>query len=140
MMQPAKKIVGLALSLCCVGALAATQQSDNSNGSSSAQSQTSTAADNSRINTRDQNGAMMTPQNQPNAAGDRKVLAAVRRTVVRDKSLSSSAHNVKILVSSGVVTLRGPVKNDDEKSKVEKLAQQVAGVSSVDNQLDVKND
>ena len=66
------------------------------------------------------------------------MLAAVRRAVVRDKTLSTSAHNVKIVAKDGVVTLRGPVRSEDEKGKIEKLAQQVAGVASVENQLDVK--
>ena len=90
------------------------------------------------MNVRDKSGATQTPQKQTNSAGDRKLLAAVRRAVVRDKNLSTSAHNVKIIAKDGVVTLRGPVRNQGEKSKIEKLAQQVAGVTSVDNQLDVK--
>ena len=94
-------------------------------------------ADNTRMNARDQNTGD-TAQSQSNAKGDRELLAAVRRSVVKDKSLSTTAHNVKILASNGVVTLRGPVKSDEEKSKVEALAKQVAGVTSVQNNLDVK--
>lgn len=48
------------------------------------------------------------------------------------------AHNVKILVEGGAVTLRGPVKSADEKAKVESLAKQVKGITTTDNQLDVK--
>jgi osmotically-inducible protein OsmY len=36
------------------------------------------------------------------------------------------------------VTLRGPVSSEEEKAKVERHAQQVAGVSGVENQLDIK--
>lgn len=94
--------------------------------------------DNSGINARDKNGAAATPQKQSNAKADRELLAAVRKSVVHDKSLSTSAHNVKLLVADGAVTLRGPVASADEKTKVEALVKQVSGVTSVDNQLDVK--
>lgn len=95
-------------------------------------------ADNTAVNARDKDGAMATPQNQSNAEADRKLLAEIRRTVVKDKSLSTSAHNVKILVTNGAVLLRGPVKTDDEKARVETAVKQVAGIASVDNQLEVK--
>ena len=48
------------------------------------------------------------------------------------------AHNVKILVEGGAVTLRGPVKSEEEKAKIETLAKQVPGITTTDNQLDVK--
>jgi len=62
----------------------------------------------------------------------------VRRAIVKDTSLSTSAHNVKLVAAQGSVTLRGPVKNADEKAKVEADVKAVSGVSSVDNQLDAK--
>lgn len=100
--------------------------------------QASPTADNTRLNTRDQGSTGDTAQSQSNAKGDRELLAAVRRSVVKDKSLSVTAHNVKILAANGVITLRGPVKSDEEKAKVEELAKQVAGVTSVQNNLDIK--
>jgi len=102
-----------------------------------AQSRTTPSADNTGINVRDKGGTTQTPQKQTNADNDRKVLADVRRAVVGDKTLSTAAHNVKIVTLNGVVTLRGPVRSSDEKVKIEKLAQQVAGVTSSENQLDV---
>ena len=80
------------------------------------------------------------PFAKTNSAADRKTLAAVRRAVVKDKSLSVSAHNVKMKIDGGVVTLRGGVKSAEEKDKVEALAKSVAGVSSVDNQLTLKGE
>ena len=62
----------------------------------------------------------------------------MRRAIVKDTSLSTSAHNVKLVAAQGSVTLRGPVKNADEKAKVEADVKAVSGVSSVDNQLDAK--
>jgi len=100
--------------------------------------QATPSADNTRMNNRDQGSTGDTAQSQSNAKGDRELLAAVRRSVVKDKSLSTTAHNVKILAENGVITLRGPVKSDAEKAQVEALAKQVAGVTSVQNNLDIK--
>lgn len=100
--------------------------------------QATPTADNTRMNNRDKHDTQDTAQSQSNAKGDRETLAAVRRAVVQDKSLSTTAHNVKIMAIGGVVTLRGPVKSEEEKAKVESLAKQVPGVTSVENHLDIK--
>ena len=94
--------------------------------------------DNTAINNRDKYAGNITPEDQFNTTEDRNLLAAVRRSVVHDKSLSVMAHNIKIMVDTGKVTLRGPVKTADEKLKVEKIVQAVKGVSSINNSLDVK--
>ena len=94
--------------------------------------------DNSKMNLRDKSSGTETPQDQSNNAADRKLLAMVRRNIIHDKSLSTSAHNIKIMNSDGVVTLRGPVKSNDEKVMIEKLVHDTSGVKSIDNQLDVK--
>lgn len=100
--------------------------------------QATPTADNTRMNNRDKHDTQDTAQSQSNAKADRETLAAVRRAVVQDKSLSTTAHNVKIMATGGVVTLRGPVKSEEEKAKVESLAKQVPGVTSVENHLDIK--
>ena len=65
--------------------------------------------------------------------------ANVRKAIVKDKSLSTAAHNVKLVAAGGVVTLRGVVRNADEKARVEDIATRTSGVSRVDNQLDVEH-
>ena len=125
--------IGLVLTLA--GGIAYAQTSP---AASAPAGQATPTADNTRMNGRDQDNTANTAQSPSNAKGDRELLAAVRRSVVKDKSLSTSAHNVKILAENGVVTLRGPVKSDEEKTKVEALAKQVAGVTSVQNHLDIK--
>jgi osmotically-inducible protein OsmY len=62
----------------------------------------------------------------------------VRSAIYADKSLSTLAHNVKIVTANGTVTLRGPVKTAAEKARVAELATNTAGVVRVDNQIDVK--
>ena len=116
----------------------AADQSTGATKPASVQSSATSRADNTEMNERDKSGVTKTAQKQTNREGDRKLLAAVRRAVVDEKTLSTSAHNVKIVVFNGVVTLRGPVNNESEKIKVEELAKQVAGVINVANQLDIK--
>ena len=98
----------------------------------------SSAADNTRVNQRDKSADTIKPTDQPNNAEDIKLLAAVRRAVVGDKSLSTLAHNVKIVVMSGAVMLRGPVHSSTEKLEVGKVAAAVPGVTEVTNELDIK--
>ncbi len=93
-------------------------------------------ATNTKINDRDRHGAL-TPMDQ-GGGNDRDITAAIRRAVVADKALSFTAKNVKIITVGGKVTLRGPVKSDEEKSSIEQKAKAAPGVSDVDNQLEVK--
>lgn len=46
---------------------------------------------------------------------------------MKDKTLSTNAHNVKIIVRDGRVTLKGPVASQAEKTKVERSALDVLG-------------
>src|SRR5512140_96902 len=63
-------------------------------------------ADNSGRNVRDRDQAEPTADQQPNNASDRRMTQAIRQAVVADHSLSTNAHNVKIITQSGIVTLR----------------------------------
>ena len=104
----------------------------------SAIAQDTAAADNTRKNERDRSGETATSGDQSNSQEDVKITAAIRRAVVGDKSLSMTAKNVKIITANGTVTLRGPVNNDAEKTKIAELAQSAAGNAKIDNQLEVK--
>ena len=140
-MRRLANFMGLTLAFACAGAWAADQHDDGARKPPPAvQGQLTQDADNTGMNERDKSGETQTPQDQSNDAADREVLAAVRREIVDDDALSTSAHNVKILVKDGVVTLRGPVSNAEEKGRIETLAHQVQGVASVENQLDIKTD
>ena len=139
-MKTAGKLLNFTLALTCVSAMAADAPPNAYKATAAPQAQTSPSVDNTNINERDNGGATKTPQTQSNSTQDRKLLAAVRRAIVGDKSLSSMAHNVKVVVEGGTVTLRGPVKSAEEKAKVEELAKHVQGITTTDNQLDVKTD
>lgn len=99
---------------------------------------TSPAADNTRLNKRDRNDNAPTSGAQSNAKADIKLAAAVRKAIVHDSSLSVKAHNVKVITTGGgMVLLRGPVNGAQEKTRVGQVVQGVAGVTQVDNQLDI---
>ena len=95
------------------------------------------AADNTKVNKRDSDGAAPTPIDQGNNASDLKTTQEIRKAVVGDGSLSFTAKNVKIITTGGKVTLRGPVKSAEEREKIAALARKIAGAANVDNQLEV---
>ena len=94
-----------------------------------------TKADNTKKNKEENKGA--TADQQKENKTDREITREIRRTVVKDKSLSVTAHNVKIITKDGHVTLKGPVKSEDEKKTVEKAAAAVVGKGKVSNELEV---
>jgi hyperosmotically inducible periplasmic protein len=97
----------------------------------------SVAADNTAKNERDRNDATKTAGDQSENEADRKITQEVRKSIVDDDKLSTSAQNVKIITNGGQVTLRGPVKSEQEKKEIESKAKQVAGVKNVENQLEI---
>jgi hyperosmotically inducible periplasmic protein len=104
----------------------------------SALAQDTAAADNTSKNQRDRSGETRTSGDQSNSSEDVKTTATIRRAIVKDHSLSATAKNVKIITADGTVTLRGPVRNEAEKTKIAELAQSAAGNAKIDNQLEVK--
>jgi hyperosmotically inducible periplasmic protein len=100
-------------------------------------SQTAVEPDNSGRNVRDRDDQNKTTGDQSENEADRTITQNIRRAVTADGSLSTNAKNVKIITNNGTVTLRGPVKSEKEKAEIEAKAKQVAGVKSVDNQLEV---
>jgi hyperosmotically inducible protein len=124
---------------CTVFALSIAAGCNDSQRGPSASSPTSssTAKDNTRVNERDRSDAVKTPIDQNENQKDIDVTANIRKRVV-DTKLSLNAQNVKIITQNGKVTLRGPVKSDDEKKQIEQIASDVAGVGNVDSQLEIQ--
>jgi hyperosmotically inducible protein len=96
------------------------------------------AADNTKVNQRDRNPSEPTADQQKNARSDREITRKIRQALTQDRSLSIYAHNVKIITQNGMVTLKGPVRSEDEKDAVETKATEVAGENNVTSKLDVK--
>ena len=96
-----------------------------------------TPPDNTKVNTRDRAKGAVTADQQKENAGDRDLTQKIRRAVMADKSLSTYAHNVKIVAQGGQVTLKGPVRTAEEKQSVEAKAVEVAGAGHVTNQMSI---
>jgi hyperosmotically inducible protein len=79
-----------------------------------------------------------TADDQSNSPQDREIARKIRKAIVADKSLSTYAKNVKVIVKDGSVILRGPVRSEEEKKQVGDYASQAASGGSVDNQLTIK--
>lgn len=94
------------------------------------------APDNTGRNVRDR-GDTVTSGDQSESKADVATTQKIRQAVVADDSLSTNAHNVKIVTADGAVTLRGPVKSEEERKKIGAMAEQVAGAGRVQNHLEV---
>ena len=96
-----------------------------------------TKADNTATNERDGSGESQTSGDQSNNSPDLKITQAIRQTLMKDGELSMTAKNIKIITENGQVTLRGPVKNVQEKARVNQLAKSAADGAHIVDQLDV---
>ncbi len=94
-------------------------------------------ADNTKVNLRDRDAGEATADQQKQNKSDVELAASIRKAVVKDDSLSTNAHNVKIIAIDGMVTLKGPVKSEVEKAAVEKIAVSVAGEKNVKSLIDI---
>ena len=95
------------------------------------------APDNSKTNKRDRDKSSPTADRQKMNSTDRDLAKRIRSAITDDKSLSTYAHNIKIIAQDGKVTLKGPVRSEEEKSAIEVKATEVAGAGNVINQLEV---
>ena len=95
------------------------------------------AADNTKMNKGDANKGATTADKQKMNPNDRVITQKIRAEIMKDKSLSTYAHNVKIITQDGKVTLKGPVRTDDEKSAIEAKANAIAGDGNVTSQIEV---
>ena len=126
-MKIALRIALLACFLAAMGTIAIAQDSSPQ-----------TAPDNTKVNQRDNDKTEPTADQQKNNPSDRDITQQIRKSVNKDKSLSTYAHNVKIIAQNGMVTLKGPVTTDDEKKAIEMKAAAVVGQDKVTNELEVK--
>ena len=86
-----------------------------------------TPPDNTKVNKRDRNPGEVTSDQQKTNASDQELTRKIRRSIMADKSLSTYAHNIKIISQNGAVTLKGPVKSNAEKEAVMAKAVAIAG-------------
>jgi len=100
--------------------------------------QASPAVDNTKVNERDRSKDEPTADQQKDNRSDEDITQQIRKSIMQDKSLSTYAHNVKIVTENGQVTLKGPVRSEDEKRTIESKATEVAGENKVTSELDIK--
>jgi hyperosmotically inducible protein len=93
-------------------------------------------ANNTRRNERDREG-QLTPRDQQENERDLTITQNIRKAVMADDTLSFTAKNAKIITKDGVVTLKGPVKDEHERRAIEAAAAAVAGANNVSNQLEI---
>jgi osmotically-inducible protein OsmY len=96
-----------------------------------------TSPDNTKANQRDKDQSAPTADQQKMNPTDREITKKIRMAIHEDKSLSTYAHNIKIITQDGKVTLKGPVRSEDEKNNIAAKAAAVAGEGNVTNQIDV---
>ncbi len=99
---------------------------------------TNPQADNTKVNERDRKANESTADQQKENSDDREITQQIRKAIVSDKSLSTYAHNIKIVTKGGMVTLKGPVQSEEEKKAIEAKAAEVAE-GKVTSQLEVKS-
>jgi len=92
------------------------------------------APNNAAIN-KDQIGP--TADQQKMNRSDRTLTQKIRKAIHHDRSLSTNGRNIKIFIQDGKVTLRGPVRSEEEKGNLEAKAASAAGQKNVTNQLEV---
>ena len=96
-----------------------------------------TPPDNTKVNKADRAKGAVTADEQKENAADRELTKKIRQSVVGDKSLSTYAHNVKIVSQNGQVTLKGPVRSEAEKTSIVAKATEIAGAGKVTNEITV---
>jgi hyperosmotically inducible periplasmic protein len=118
--------LGTVLLACCLGSA----QAQNSSSRES-------VPDNTKNNAHQRANGDPTADQQKDNTSDRSITQQIRKAIVKDKALSTYAHNIKIITQNGQVTLSGPVRSEEEKKAIEDVASGVAGVSNVKNQIQV---
>lgn len=95
------------------------------------------APDNTKTNKRDDQPRAVTPEDQSNSKEDLAITQKIRQDLTDDKSLSTYGKNVKVITRDGATVLRGPVRSDEEKNLIEKIAEKHAGAGKVKSFLEV---
>lgn len=102
-----------------------------------AQTASQTPPDNTKVNARDRTASAKTADQQGNSKADLDLTQKIRRAIMADKTLTSYAHNIKVITRDGHVTLKGPVHSSEEKSTLEAKATDIAGSGNVTNRISI---
>jgi hyperosmotically inducible periplasmic protein len=75
-------------------------------------------------------------QDRSEKAVDLELTEKVRQVIAADDSFSTKAKNVSVDTVDGIVTLRGPVPNEQERNAIAAKVRGVAGVKELDDKLE----
>lgn len=92
--------------------------------------------DNTGRNVRDRDDATLTAGDQSSSERDIDLTQKIRQGITSNDDMSMQARNVKVISQNGVVTLRGPVETEQEKTSIESLARS-AGATRIENQIEI---
>jgi hyperosmotically inducible protein len=132
-LKSATLLTGMTLILISLHAAA---QSTDQRATADQSTTNSSQNDNTRSN-KDASNSQTTPDDQKNDTSDLSLTQQIRKGIMADKTLSTYAHNVKVVAVGGTVTLNGVVRTAEEKSRVAAIAAQVAGKDHVVDEMKV---
>jgi osmotically-inducible protein OsmY len=93
--------------------------------------------DNTKVNKRDRKASETTADQAKETAADRTIMQNIRKAIMADQAMSTYAKNVKVISENGKVTLKGPVRSEEERKSIEAKAVEVAGAGNVTNRITV---
>lgn len=94
--------------------------------------------DNTRVNKRDRATSELTADQQTSGTSDMDITRRIRQDIMKENGLSTYAQNVKIITVGGKVTVKGPVRSEQELSVIMKHARRAAGETNVKNEMAVE--
>jgi osmotically-inducible protein OsmY len=77
------------------------------------------------------------PFDQPESPTDDDITLDIRGKMMKTE-MSANLQNVRVTTQDGGVKLRGLVKTEEEKQKVEEIARETVGAKWIDNQIEVE--
>ena len=95
------------------------------------------SGDNTEINLRDRLEKELTADQQGESKEDREITQKIRQAIIKDKSLSTYSDNLKIITVDGIVTLKGPVRSENEKRTIEEKAARIAGKNKIKSEINI---
>ena len=84
--------------------------------------------------------AAIQAQQPTQATPDSELAAKIRKAIGDDKALAGYVPTLKIIVSDGLVSLKGAVKSEADKKAIGQKVDEIAGAKNVMNNLFVSNE
>jgi osmotically-inducible protein OsmY len=76
---------------------------------------------------------------QGSSVAEKEITATIHQGILADEALKGTGQDVKVVTAGTKVTLLGPVNSGQARLAIAAIATRTAGVTEVDNQLQVVN-